>query len=148
MRNYIITWFYAESKGDESFYPSVGGNTSSPEFQEVYWKCVYDFYYSALLTQHNDNTGYLFFTNVPTVSADIDGVDIRQFFSDNGIETVRLELTNKTPADWYGAWRNQFYLFDVLNHLKDIEGSHLILDSDCLIMKDLGGSLRTSENTA
>lgn len=37
MDNYLITWFYAENKDDESFYPSVGENTSSPEYQKVYW---------------------------------------------------------------------------------------------------------------
>lgn len=48
MDNYLITWFYAEKKDDESFYPSVGGNTSSPEYQKVYWRCVYDFYRKAI----------------------------------------------------------------------------------------------------
>ena len=36
-KDYLITWFYAEQSDNEGFYPSVGGNTSSPKFQEVYW---------------------------------------------------------------------------------------------------------------
>lgn len=145
MNNYLVTWFYAEKKDDESFYPSVGGNTSSPEFQKVYWRCVYDFYKSASLTQKNKNIHYLFFTNVPNLPTDIDGVNFEEFFKENQIAVVQLELTNKTPEDWYGAWRNQFYLFDVLAYLQNIEGNHLILDSDCFITKDLHAAFEDIE---
>lgn len=138
MDNYLITWFYAEKKEDESFYPSVGGNTSSPEYQKVYWRCVYDFYRTAQLTQRSSNAKYLFFTNVPNIPTDIDGFNLAQFFEQAGVKVERLELTNRTPKDWYGAWRNQFYLFDVLNYLKDNStGNFLILDSDIFITQDL-----------
>ena len=138
MDNYLITWFYAEKKDDESFYPSVGGNTSSPEYQKVYWRCVYDFYRTAQLTQTESNVRYLFFTNVPNIPTDIDGFNLAQFFEQAGVKVERLELTNRTPKDWYGAWRNQFYLFDVLSCLKNhYVGNFLILDSDIFIMKDL-----------
>lgn len=84
---------------------------------------------------------FLFFTNVPNIPTDLDGVDLCCFFQKNNIEIVRLELTNKTPGDWYGAWRNQFYVFDVLTYLANFSGteenSYLILDSDCLIMSSL-----------
>lgn len=138
MDNYLITWFYAEKKDDESFYPSVGGNTSSPEYQKVYWRCVYDFYRTAQLTQRENNTEYLFFTNVPSIPTDIDGFNLAEFLLTAGIKVIRLELTNRTPKDWYGAWRNQFYLFDVLSYLKDhFTGDFLILDSDIFITQDL-----------
>ena len=136
MKNYLITWFYAEKEDDESFYPSVGGNTSSPKFQEVYWKCVYDFYKSAKLIG-GKNIKFLFFTNVPNIPTDVDGVNISEYFKKAGIEVVQLELSNKTPKDWYGAWRNQFYLFDILQYLEGKEGNYLILDSDCIIRKSL-----------
>lgn len=137
MNDYIITWLYAESPDDESYYPSVGGNTSSVEFQKIYWRCVYDFYQSALLTQKVQSLQYLFFTNVSDIPSDIDGVNIRRFFEEKKVAVQRLELKNKTPRDWYGAWRNQFFLFDILEYLQNIEGNFLILDSDCFITKDL-----------
>jgi len=68
--NYLITWFYAENKDDESFYPSVGGNTSSPEFHRVYWKCIFDFYKSAILINDHE-ISYIFFTNVPHIPTDV-----------------------------------------------------------------------------
>ena len=137
MADYIITWLYAESPDDESYYPSVGGNTSSAGFQEVYWRCVYVFYKSALLTQKNQSVQYMFFTNVFDIPTDVGGVNICRFFDDNNVWVQRLELTNRTPKDWYGAWRNQFFLFDILRYLQDVDGNFLILDSDCFITKDL-----------
>ena len=61
-----------------------------------------------------------FFTNVKNLPT-VDGVDFVRFFEENQIQVVYLELTRKTPKDWYGAWRNQFYLFDVLEYLKNLE---------------------------
>ena len=138
MDNYLITWFYAEKKEDESFYPSVGGNTSSSSYQKVYWRCVYDFFRTAQLTQRTTDIKYLFYTNVSHIPTNIDGVNLARFFKEMSIKVEQLELTNRTPKDWYGAWRNQFYLFDVLNHLKNwYSGNFLILDSDIFIRKDL-----------
>lgn len=44
-------------------------------------------------------------------------------------------MTNKTPRDWYGAWRNQFYLFDILEYIENNyceDDNFIILDSDCI----------------
>ena len=136
MDNYIITWFYAENKEDESYYPSVGKKTSSFEFQKVYWRCVYDFYVSAFLTQ-DKNVKYLFFTNLHKLPPDVDGVDMGAFFKENNVDVIRTELTGKTPADWFFQFRNQFYVYDIIEKLKSIPGNHLILDSDCLFTKDI-----------
>ncbi len=143
-KNYLITWFYAEQSGNESFYPSVGGNTSSPKFQEVYWKCVYDFYKSAQLVG-GEEVKLMFFTNVPNIPTCVDGVNIAEYFREASIEVVRLELSNKTPIDWYGAWRNQFYLFDILQYLEDRDGNYIILDSDCIIRKSLSPVFKSIE---
>ena len=132
MKNYFISWFYSEQAEDESYYPSVGGSSSSAEFQYVYWRCIYVLYRSALITNKNIVTDYLFFTNVKNLPT-VDGVNFTKFFEENNIKVIYLELTRKTPKDWYGAWRNQFYLFDVLEYLKDLDGNHLILDSDCVV---------------
>ena len=136
MNNYIISWFYAENKEDESYYPSVGKNTSSFEFQKVYWRCIYDFYRSAVITQQKE-VKYLFFTNLEKLPKDVDGVDMEEFFLRYHIEIVRKELSCKTPSNWFFQFRNQFYVYDIIDHLKDIEGNHLILDSDCMFTRDI-----------
>lgn len=132
MRNFFTSWFYSEQANDESYYPSVGGSSSSAEFQYVYWRCIYVLYCSAFITNKDIVTDWLFFTNVKNLPT-VDGVDFTKFFEENNVKVIYLELTRKTPKDWYGAWRNQFYLFDVLEYLKDLEGNHLILDSDCVV---------------
>lgn len=137
--NYLSTWFYAETDDDESDYPSVGGHLSSIEFQKAYWECVFDFFSSAHLTQRSDGLELLFFTNVKKLPSNLAGIDFEAYFKDLGVRVFCLELTHKVPKDWHGAWRNQFYLLDILNVLKDIKGNHLLLDSDCLITKDLSG---------
>ncbi|MDD6157400.1 MAG: hypothetical protein PUB52_10340 [Lachnospiraceae bacterium] len=144
MKNYLITWFYSEQANDESFYPSVGGSSSSAEFQYVYWRCIYVFYRSAIVTNRDIISEYLFFTNVENLPT-VDGVNFALFFRENHIKVINLELTRKTPKDWYGAWRNQFYLFDVIEYLKPMEGNFLILDSDCVVMKSLDGLYRDIE---
>ena len=146
MKNYLSTWFYSEQAEDESFYPSVGGSSSSAEFQYVYWRCIYVFYRSALLTNRDVVTDYLFFTNVENLPT-VDGVNFHDFFEENKIKVVNLPLSYRTPKDWYGAWRNQFYIFDVLKYLKGFPGNHLILDSDCVITKSLAPLYRELEKT-
>ena len=135
MNNYLTTWFYAENKENESFYPQVGGKPSSFAFQKAYWECIYCFFRSAMIT-NGENIKYLFFTNTD-IPTDIDGVNFEQFFFDNNIKVVKKELSKKTPKDWYGAWRNQFYVFDILETLQNYEGNHVVLDSDCIISKPL-----------
>ncbi|HAT4169016.1 hypothetical protein GNF78_07525 [Clostridium perfringens] len=143
MDNYIVSWFFSEDKNDESYYPQVGGKTSSNNFKNIYWKCILDFYYSSII---NNNCKHMFFTNVDEIPEILDGINIKKFFYDNNIEIVNLNLTNKTPKNWFNAWRNQFYIFDILNYISlnlNKDDNVIILDSDCLIMKDLNNIFKT-----
>lgn len=136
MRNYFVSWFYVESAGDDNFSPSGGGRSSSAKVQAVYWRCIYNLYQTALLTNGDIVTDWIFITNLPELPV-VDGVDLNRFFSDNRIKLVNVELTRKTPKDWSGAWRNQFYVFDVLDYLKTLDGNFVILDTDCVITGSL-----------
>ena len=139
MTNIISTWFYAEQQGNESEYPSVGSNTSDLSFQVIYWKCVVDFFESVRLTQDHPVECY-FFTNTDQYPSkeDMNGLDLYQYFDKNKIHVVKQELTRVTPKDWYGSWRNQFYVFDILKYFSTFDNANImILDSDCLIRKDL-----------
>ena len=92
---------------------------------------------SVCLTQKSERLSLLFFTNVTDIPNNIDGINLVTFFQEHNIEVIHLELTNKTPKNWYKAWRNQFYVFDVLNYCQRLDGNILILDSDCFIRKSL-----------
>lgn len=135
--NCICTWFYGEHKGNESHYGQVGGVSSSTEFYRVYLECVYVFYYMALKT--NPDARYVFFTNLQDIPEKIGKIPFKAFFEKNNIEIVHRELSFKTPKEWFGAWRNQFYVFDVLQWLGENAPDEriIILDSDCLITKNL-----------
>ena len=44
------------------------------------------------------------------------------------------------PKGWYGAWRNQFYLYDILRYMEkrmQADDTLLICDADCLCMRPL-----------
>jgi hypothetical protein len=133
-----------EPPEDDNFSPSGGGRTSSASVQAVYWRCIYNLYQTALLTNKEVVTDWIFITNLTELPV-VDGLDFNRFFSENRIQLVNIELTRKTPKDWSGAWRNQFYVFDVLDYLKTREGNFVILDTDCVITGSLEGLFRQIE---
>ena len=128
----IATWLYAEPEGEESFYPQVGGRPSSPWFQAVYWRCVAVFYAAAARVA--PDAPLVFFTNVPEIP-DVDGADLGALLGRFGVETERPPFTFMPPEGYYGAWRNQFYVLDLIGALADrlSDGDvGVLLDSDCV----------------
>lgn len=144
MKNYFVSWFYAEQVDDDNFMPSAGGRSSSTEVQAVYWRCIYNLYKTALLTNKNVVDEWIFVTNLSELPV-VDGVDFNRFFADNHIRVATVELTRKTPKNWSGAWRNQFYVFDILEYLQQFEGNFVILDTDCVVPRSLEGLYRDVE---
>lgn len=138
MDNYFVSWFYVEPADDDNFAPSVGARSGSAEVQAIYWRCIYNLYQTALLTNRDVVDKWIFLTNLKELPT-VDGVNLNTYFAENQIEVANVELTRKTPKDWSGAWRNQFYVFDVLDYLKEREGNLVILDTDCVITGSLAG---------
>lgn len=135
--NYIVSWFYLEEKGNESSYAQVSAKSTSRKFQDTYWKCIVSFYYTSIIK--NKNAKHIFYTNSKNIPI-VDGFDVEEFFKIHNIEVRMQELTNKTPLDWHGAWRNQFYVFDILAALSSSvneDDSVIILDSDCIVNTEL-----------
>ncbi|MGG0574543.1 hypothetical protein ABE036_11345 [Priestia aryabhattai] len=135
--DYIISWLYLEEKGNESSYMQVNAKSTSKKFQNVYWECVVSFYYASL--QKNPAAKHIFYTNAQELPI-IQGFCVASFFENNDIEIKKQELTNKTPMNWHNAWRNQFYVFDILKDLSTVVEKNdaiLILDSDCIIKNSL-----------
>ena len=128
----IATWLYAECEGEESVYPQVGGRSSSTWFQAVYWRCVATFFATASRTTPAANLKL--YSNVEAVP-DIDGDDVGALLASLGVEVVARPFTFIPPAGYYGSWRNQFYVLDLLEafaeSLSDLEVG-VLLDSDCV----------------
>ena len=128
----IGTWLHAETKGAESLYPQVGGASSSSSFQDIYWRCVILFFASSV--RHNPEAAHKLFTTVASVP-DVGSFSTSQFLKRLNVEVVRVPFTYLPPPGYYGAWRNQFYILDIIKYL-DHNGlpdeQHVILDSDCI----------------
>lgn len=132
---YICTWIYCEQPGEESHYPQVGGKSSSLSFQAVYWRCVVVYFASSL--KNNPDAHHVLFTNIDK-APNIGTFSVTDFLTQNSIEMVTLPFTYQTPPGYFGEWRNQFYMFDILKylaHIQEDERQYLILDSDCVWVK-------------
>ena len=58
------------------------------------------------------------------------------------METVTLPYTRRPPKGWYGAWQNQFYLYDILGWMggrMKADDALLVCDADCLCRTPLNG---------
>ena len=128
----IGTWLHAETKGMESLYPQVGGASSTPAFQDIYWRCVMLFFASSV--RHNPQAAHRLWTTVAQVP-DVGEFSTSGFLKRLGVEVVQVPFTYLPPPGYYGAWRNQFYILDIIRHL-DVQGAddeqYVILDSDCV----------------
>jgi hypothetical protein len=146
---HICTWIYLDSPEESSEYPQVGKKSHLPDFQAVYWRCVAVFF--ALSKQFNPDKRHLLFSNLlPEAFPTVDGVDLKRFLSDLDVQVLTLPLHWQTPEGYFGKWRNQFYIFDILTFLEKnaqsapappapgSEPCYLILDSDCIINGSLG----------
>lgn len=137
--DHICTWIYLDSPEESSEYPQVGKKSHLPEFQQVYWRCVAVFF--ALSTQYNPARKHILFTNkgwdeLPAV----DGLDLKSFLKAKNVELIQIPLTWQTPPGYFGKWRNQFYIFDILKFIEtkyNQNEAFIVLDSDCVINRPL-----------
>lgn len=138
----ISTWIYLDSPEESSEYPQVGKASHLPEFKKVYWRCVAVFY--AISTQSNPDRKHVLFTNVSEADLpEIDGLDIGSFLKKRNVSVVTLPLTWQAPKGWHGKWRNQFYIFDIIQFIENqynttgAPDAYLVLDSDCIVNRSL-----------
>ncbi len=135
MKKYIATWVYLDSPEEKSKYPNTGGDSTSPEFQAVYWRCIVLFYETSL--RFHKEVQHLFFTNTETLPI-VDGFDVKLFFTKNHIQVVPLENLYPLPENYFGRFRNQFFEFSIIDHVaKMLDGNDMLvlLDSDCVFSK-------------
>lgn len=129
---YICSWLYADPPDEQLPHYQIRGESSSSEFQAVYWRCVALFYVTSARQQ--PEARHLFFTNADEIPT-VDGVDIGELLASLGVEVVNLPLTHRTPEGYYHRWQNQFYTFDILRHLAgrlDPADLAIVLDADCV----------------
>src|SRR5579863_10520304 len=136
--DYVATWMYVESPQEGGLYPQVGGLSTSQATQNIYWRCVYAFFWSAARFAKRDGVKFLLFTNVSELPV-VDGIDINEALTAFGVELVTLRYT-WAPAGTRRPWFNQYFLFDILDYATARLASAdtlLVMDNDCLIVGDL-----------
>lgn len=134
MDNYLATWYFREDEELGHKYCQVSGQAGTDAFNTIYWRCVYCFYKTSLLTQKNIK--YYFFTNTE-VPENVEGFNLKHFMDDNEIHIIKLEYTYMPPMNWCDEWWAELFEFDILKYCGDIAGNWLVLDSDCILRKSL-----------
>ncbi|WP_149535801.1 hypothetical protein [Siccirubricoccus phaeus] len=126
----IATWIVLDSPDEASEYPSVGADSSKPEFQLVYWRCIALFFLSARI--HNPEHALLLYCNRRV--AEVAPPRIAALLAELGVAEVTLPLTHRLPPEAAARWGNVFYEIDILRHYAEAGGppSLLLADSDCL----------------
>ena len=117
MTNYIATWVYLDSTEEKSNYPNNKGDSTSTEFQAVYWRCIVVFFKTSL--RFNKQATHVLFTNsnsIPTV----DGIDLNVFFKEHHISVVTLENKYPLPNNYFGKFRNQYFEFSIIEYMSKI----------------------------
>jgi len=140
MNAVISTWIYLDAPDERSVYPQVGKQSHQPAFQMVYWKCVAVFFEYSV--RHNPSARHILFSNQTADQLPAqDGFDWSKHLERLGVELVSLPLTWQTPPGYFGSWRNQFYIFDILKFFEkqvhDDNTSLLVFDSDCIVNRPL-----------
>ncbi|MBL7781374.1 MAG: hypothetical protein JNM22_09175 [Saprospiraceae bacterium] len=138
--NSICTWIYLDSPEETSEYPQVGKGSHQSDFQKVYWRCVAVFF--ALSKHYNPTSRHILFSNKKAAEFPVvDGLNIQQFLQEQEVDIVTIPLTWQTPEGYFGKWRNQFYIFDILQFIErqevSDESAFVVLDSDCVIHASL-----------
>lgn len=131
-RPVIATWMVRDLPGNESMYSQVGGNSSSSDFQAVYWRSIVVFYATSLRV--NSTVRHIFYTD-RTDSVMVDGIEVFTWLAEQGVEIQAVAFTYRTPKGFWNSWGNQFYVFDIIEHLPEDAPAVLVLDGDCVWLR-------------
>lgn len=135
MTDYIITWFYRESADEASFYPQMGQKGDSALVHSIYMQIQVPFFRT--FRHYNSQARLLFFTNLTREALPH---FLLETFDALHVDVITLPYTCRPPKGWYGAWQNQFYLYDILrdmgNRMQE-DDALLVCDADCLCRTSL-----------
>ena len=145
MTEYIATWVYLDSAAEKSKYPNNKGDSTTSEFQAVYWRCIVIFFKTSL--RFNKNAKHLIFTNTKNIPI-VDGLDLKVFFEENSIEVIVLDNKYPLPNNYFGKFRNQYFEFSIIDYMagrmNEVDG-FLLLDSDCIFTKSIDPAFKELE---
>jgi hypothetical protein len=128
----IATWMIRDLPGEESSYSQIGSNSSNIDFQSVYWRSIIVFFATSLRV--NKHARHILFTD-RIERVHVDGLDIFCWLGDHGVEVHTFPFNYRPPKGFWDSWGNQFYIFDIIQHLPLDSSACLVLDADCVWLK-------------
>lgn len=139
MSNILATWMCVDAPENATYFPSSKGSSKDVSVQAIYWRCAAVCMYTA--RKFNPDLRLVFFSNVTKLPT-IDNIKYELLFEKLKIEFYTTPFEYQTPKGYYGSWSNQFYEFSILKFISDHphfsdEDSFILIDSDCVITKDL-----------
>lgn len=128
----IHSWFYEQDAEEGGTYAQVRGDSSTQAFRDVYRRCLAVFFASARAA--NPDAQLVLWLNRPwDPHASKVADETHQLLGRLGVQTRTVDYTYAPPEGAPSAWRNQFFVYDVLAAIADDTADddlHLILDSD------------------
>lgn len=130
----VSTWYYEQDSREGGEYAQVRGDSSSEGFRDVYRRCVGVFFATARAA--NESASLRLYLNRPW---DPDASEVARTVHGQlgalGVELHVVPYAFAPPKAWPNAWRNQFFVFDVLADLASRTSPSdlvLVLDSDVI----------------
>jgi hypothetical protein len=130
--NLVSTWFYVQGQKEGGRFAQIREDSASEEFRDIYRRCIGVFFASA--RRANPEARLVLYLNRPWAeSASCVSREVGLLLGELGVEMRVITYDHVPPASFTKAWRNQFFVIDVLEHihvgLSPSDGV-VILDSD------------------
>ena len=139
MKNIVATWVCIDDKLNGTYFPSAKGNSSDSAVQEIYWRCICTFFWTA--RYHNPDAHLVLFSNQDKLPV-VNETSISEVLKKVGVHFYVTPFEYVTPSGYFGEWRNQFYEFSVFKFISNHpdfndDDRFVLLDSDSIITGDL-----------
>lgn len=138
--NIIATWFVRDAVTEQTFFPQTGMQSGSEDSIARYYSCVNVFYHLARHT--NPGANLEFFTNLNMKELPKEIIDA---LIKNNVKITTVKKKHFLTSKDTKSWGNQFYVFDILEHLTNRSEwkALVLLDSDCIVRKSLDELFQT-----
>ena len=130
----IVTSIYVDNNNNsKSLYPHVSKDEAK---RKIYWQCALTFFLTSI--KLNKKAKHIVFTN-DRENIIIDGYNIKEELSKLGVQIIQMAFDKFDPKEYSSYFRNSFYKLEVINELGEIKGSSILVDSDCIFIKEADG---------
>jgi hypothetical protein len=132
--NIISTWFYTQGQDEGGRFAQIREDSATERFRDIYRRCIGVFFASA--RRANPDGRLVLYLNKPWEGTESStSRSVGDLLTQLGVEKRVIAYDHAPPASFTDAWRNQFFVIDVLMDLQQRLSPNdlaVILDSDIL----------------